>query len=356
MSALPNPATIEALTSIWRSTLKRQAVGVNDDFFDLGGDRWLARKLFAEVAAICGPSLPPTAICEAPTIAALSVLISQAPFSPSPLALLKPGTGGTPVFLTHGIGGSVIDLVPLARRIKVDAPIYGMEARGNDGAQEPFEHIEEMAQFYLDAVQRLQPAGPYFLVGYSLGGLVALEMAQRLSAGGERVGLLAMLDSYPHPSHLSPEQRLRLSVRKVGRRAASVWKSPPHRDAAPKTPPQANGAPPSPETLSAAAAVIRAMESADLAWARYKPQFYRGKINFIRAAEVTHFPEDAAAVWTKLASEIQLETVPGHHGSVLNAHVEDLATVVSRCLANAWGQGPKNSDTEDPPPRMQRQA
>lgn len=355
MSALPNPATIEAVTSIWRSTLKRPDIGTNDDFFDLGGDRWLARKLFDEVATHCGPNLPPTAICEAPTIAALSALIDQGPSTASPLVLLKPGTGGTPVFLTHGIGGSVIDLVPLARRIKVDAPIYGMEARGNDGVQEPFERIEDMAQFYLDAVQRLQATGPYFLIGYSLGGLVALEMAQRLTARGEHVSLLAMLDSYPHPSHLSPEQRLRLSVRKVGRRAASVWKSPPHRDSAPKTPLQANGSPPSPETLSAAAAVIRAMESAELAWARYKPQFYRGRINFIRVAEVTHFPEDAAAVWTKLASELLLETVPGNHVSILGAHKEDLASAVSQCLANTWGQSQNLPGTEDPP-RMQRQA
>lgn len=355
MSILPKPATIEALTSIWQTTLKRQPIDANDDFFDLGGDRGLARKLFAEVAAVCGPNLPPTTICEAPTISTLSALIDKPSPPASPLALLKPGTGGTPVFLTHGIGGSVIDLVPLARRIKVDGPIYGMEARGNDGVEEPFESIEEMAQFYLDAVQRLQPTGPYFFIGYSLGGLVVFEMAQRLSAGGEQISLLTMLDSYPHPNHLAADQRLRLSVRKVGRRAASVWKAS-HHDTAPKAPPHANAGSPSPESLSTAAAQIRAMESAELAWARYSPKFYRGKVNFIRAAEVTHFPEDAAAVWTKLASEFQLETVPGNHVSILHAHIEDLATAVSRCLANAEISSQKLSGMENPPPRMQRQA
>src|SRR5438132_10198969 len=112
----------------------------------------------------------------------------------------------------------------MIRHIQLRHPLYGMQAKSIDGVEEPFERIEDMAQFYLDAIKTLQPQGPYLLVGFSLGGLVTLEMAQRLSESGEKVALLAMLDSYPHISYLSPGQRLRLTTRLMARRLSAVMK------------------------------------------------------------------------------------------------------------------------------------
>ncbi len=96
-----------------------------------------------------------------------------------------------------------MDFFQLVKYIQTQRPIYGMQAKGTDGVDEPFDRIEDLAQFYLDAIRKLQPHGPYFLIGYSLGGLVMLEMAQRLIKTGENVALLAMLESYPHPRFLS---------------------------------------------------------------------------------------------------------------------------------------------------------
>jgi thioesterase domain-containing protein len=81
---------------------------------------------------------------------------------------------------------------------------------GIDGIGKPLETIEGMAKFYLNAIQQVQPRGPYFLIGHSLGGLVALEMAQQLTGQVEQVALLAMLDSYPHAGHLPIGPRARL--------------------------------------------------------------------------------------------------------------------------------------------------
>ena len=117
-----------------------------------------------------------------------------------------------------------MDLFDLVRSMDLANPIYGMQETGLDGISKPRESIEAMAQDYLEGIRHVQPGGPYFLVGYSLGGLVALELAQRLSAAGDSVRLLVMVDSYPHVSQLSVGQRVRLVSRLVGRRAHRALK------------------------------------------------------------------------------------------------------------------------------------
>src|ERR1700689_2496304 len=188
---------IETLTPMWQRVLQLQSIGVDEDFFDLGGDSLLALQLFTEIAQICDRELPPVTIYQARTISALAALLEQ-PTTPRfpALVLLKEGAGKPPVSLAHGLGGSVIDFFQPIKHIESDLPIYGLQEKGIEGLDEPLESIEEMAEFHVNAIRELQPQGPYALIGYSLGGLIALEMAQRLSANGERVALLAMLDAY----------------------------------------------------------------------------------------------------------------------------------------------------------------
>jgi thioesterase domain-containing protein len=88
--------------------------------------------------------------------------------------------------------------------------IYGIQGKGSDEIEEPLERVEDMARFYLDAIEELYPQGPYILIGYSFGGLVALEMAQRFSETGKNVALLVLIDAYPHPRYMAYPQRLRL--------------------------------------------------------------------------------------------------------------------------------------------------
>src|SRR5208282_5966130 len=161
---------IEVLTAIWQRVLQLPSIQLDDDFFDLGGDSSLALQLFNEIAEVCHRELPPVAIYQARTLAALAALLEQptAPRFPA-LVQLKPGARNTPIFLVHGLGGSVMDFFQPVRHIESDQPL---------------ERIEDMADFSIDGVRELQPHGPYVLIGYSLGGLVALEMAQRLSAAG----------------------------------------------------------------------------------------------------------------------------------------------------------------------------
>jgi thioesterase domain-containing protein/acyl carrier protein len=312
---------IEVLTSIWQRVLQLPSIGINDNFFDLGGDSSLALQLFNEIAQVCDRELPPVTIYQAPTISALAALLEQ-PTTPRfpTLVLLKPGAGNPPVFIAHGLGGSVMDFFQPVRHIATDHPIYGMQARGSDGLDEPLESIEDMAEFYLDAIKKLQPRGPYVLVGYSLGGLVVLEMAQHLLAHGEKVALLAMLDAYPHIRYLSLRQRVRLIARQGRRGLHSLGNL---SGPAPYQPPAG---------VSLTSAMQRVRDSAYLALTRYRPRFYPGKIKFVRAEISSAFPDNATAVWASLAEEFEVETVPGDHLGMIATHYESLASLLSRYL------------------------
>jgi acetoacetyl-CoA synthetase len=333
---------IEMLTPIWQRVLQQSSIGVEDNFFDLGGDSSLALQLFNEVARACGRELPPVTIYFAPTIAALAAVLEQpADLRFPPLVLLKDGSAETPLFITHGLGGSVIDFFQVVKHIRTPHPIQGMQAKGIDGTEEPFDRIEDMAQFYLDAIRQVQPHGPYLLAGYSLGGLVTFEMAQRLTADGEKVALLAMLDSYPDIRYLSLAQRARLVTRLATRRATTTMKLPVgealsliirpsrRRSLAPKVSYQP------PVNVSLSPATQRARECAYLALTRYRPRFYAGKIRFVRAAIPTDFPADPAAVWAHLADKFEVETVPGDHLGIMSTHYEKLASAISRYVEEA---------------------
>jgi thioesterase domain-containing protein/acyl carrier protein len=342
----PTSTMVDVLTPIWQRILQVPSVGVEDNFFDVGGDSSLALELFNEIAKACGRELPPVTIYHAPTIAALADLLEQAtpPQLPA-LVLLKPGTETPPVFITHGLGGSVMDFYQVVKRIEIQNAIYGMQAKGIDGVEEPFDRIEDMARFYLDAIRNVQPHGPYYLIGYSLGGLVTMEMAQRLTKGGEKVALLAMLDSYPNIRYLRVAQQVRLLARLVGRHGSMMIRLPLREGFSyALNPSERRQHVPGDHTgrakyqpSSVSPVMQRVRDRAYAALRRYQPKFYDGKISFIRAQVVTDFPYDPTAVWGSLASEIVVETVPGDHLEIMTTHYAQLASVLSRFVSQALG-------------------
>ena len=325
MKPAPTSATVELLTPVWQRLLQLSSIGVDDNFFDLGGDSALALELFNEIAQITGRELPPVMIYRAPTLSALATLLDQPTTSRvPPLVQLKSGSKEPPVFIAHGLGGSAMDFYQVVKYIESSHAIYGLQAKGIDGVEEPHDRIEGMARYSLDAVRQLQPSGPYHLVGFSLGGLVTLEMAQQLVAEGEKVGLLAMLDSYPHVSRLSRGQRSRLSARqswdRIARRLDWLGVSSPRQTTI---------------EVSQSAAQQHFRDTSYLALERYQPRFYPGKISFVRAAIPTDFPADPAAVWSGLAKEFELKTVPGDHLGIMTTHFESLASAISGFLRKA---------------------
>jgi thioesterase domain-containing protein len=117
----------------------------------------------------------------------------------SPLVLLRKGGARPPFFCVHGAGGNLLTFRDLALRLGAGQPVYGLEAQGADGVSPPAASVEEMASAYLAAIREERPGGPYLLGGYSGGGVVALELAQRMSAAGARVSTVVLLDTF-HPT------------------------------------------------------------------------------------------------------------------------------------------------------------
>jgi len=216
--------------------------------------------------------------------------------------------------------------------------------------EEPQDRIEDMAQLYLDELNKLQPKGPYILIGYSFGGLVTLEMAQRLSRAGENIGLLVLVDTYPDPHFLSNGQRLWLSARRIKRHISEVKKMRPrraisyfirgleHRLGITLLPIRGN---PSSEraALSLERTLLHVKERAYVALRHYRPQFYQGKIKFVGAEISPYFPNNPTSVWSKLADEFEAEIVPGGHLEIVTMCFEGLADVITRYVEETCPQG-----------------
>ena len=187
------------LTWIWEKVLGVPAIGVNDNFFDLGGHSLIAVRLFTEIEKVCGKRLPLATLFQAPTIAQLADKLRQQGWQPAwnSLVALRPSGARPPFFCVHAVGGNVLEYQALARYLAPEQPFYGLQSIGLDGQQSPLTSITAMAAHYIKEMRQLQPAGPYYLGGRSFGGAVAFEMARQLQSQGEPVALLAMLDTYP---------------------------------------------------------------------------------------------------------------------------------------------------------------
>lgn len=158
----------------------------------------LALPLFVEIEKTFSKNLTLATLFQAPTVEQLASIIreeqSSAPWSS--LVLLQPSGSKPPLFFSHGVGGNTLRNHILTRLLGSDRPLYGFQARGNDGIQNPRTRIEDMAASYIKEMQSVQPEGPYFLAGFCFGGLVAYEMAGQLQAQGQKVALLAMFDAF----------------------------------------------------------------------------------------------------------------------------------------------------------------
>lgn len=332
----PVPSMVEALLPIWRRVLQRPAIRPTDNFFDLHGTPSSAAQLCAEIATELGRDLPPVIICTAPTVETLAALLEDpSPPRVPPLVLLKAGTEPPPVFIAHGLGGDVLGLCDLAGKINSRHSIYGLQARGVDGIDEPLSSIEEMAQFHLNAIKQLQTRGPYFLIGYSLGGLVMIEIARRLQADGNQIALLALMDTYPDKKVVPVVQRTLLSLRQAKRLPRKLIETAQGRKKSKRKNNDGTELLPN-QSARSTAQVLQRMKDADYrAWRSYRPQFYRGRIRFVKAEISTYFPSNPTAVWAHFAEKFEVETVPGDHLGMLTTDFDSLASILSRYLSEA---------------------
>ncbi|MBS0381190.1 MAG: amino acid adenylation domain-containing protein [Proteobacteria bacterium] len=203
-----------ALMEIWCEVLQVGRIGIHDDFFDLGGDSLLAVRMFQMAQKLTGVNLPLATLLTAPTIARQAaafraagakepenaesaIFVDESVRDPwAPLVPIQPHGSRPPLFCIHAVGGNVLNYVPIAKALGEEQPFYGIQAIGLNGLTPPLDSLAEMATRYLTEIRTVQPHGPYFLAGGSMGGMIAYEVARQLRSQGERIGLLAMFDTY----------------------------------------------------------------------------------------------------------------------------------------------------------------
>ena len=188
------------LTALWQQVLEVPKIGIHDNFFDLGGHSLKAAQLFFLLEQVYGRHLPLATLFQAPTIAELAAVLSREQWVPpwQSLVAIQPSGTARPIFMVPGIGGNVLVFAQLAKRLGVDQPFYGLQARGLDGKETPFTSVPEMAKHYIGEIRTARPHGPYIVLGLCTGGLIAYEMAQQLREQGE-TATLVMMDTW-HPS------------------------------------------------------------------------------------------------------------------------------------------------------------
>jgi len=192
---MPATDTERKLLGLWEEILGIDGLGVEDDYFALGGTSLMAARLFAEVSRRFAIKMPLTAILEAPTVRALSRHLEQERTSPARTLIELRRGGPRSLFFVHdGIGETLLYL-NLARRMPNDLAVIGIEPRRLPGVPLAHTRVEDMAAFYIEEVRKKQSHGPYLLAGMCAGGVIAYEMASQLVEAGESVELVALLDA-----------------------------------------------------------------------------------------------------------------------------------------------------------------
>jgi amino acid adenylation domain-containing protein len=198
----PRNPTEETLCRLWQEVLRRERVGIYDNFFNIGGHSLLAAQVISRIKLAFAIEMPLSALFVAPTVARMAEHIAavnepERPQASPILVSIQPQGSRTPFFCVHPVGGQVICYAELSQELGLEQPFYGLQSPPANCFPGSVTSIEQMARLYNQEVMRVQPNGPYLLGGWSMGGLIAFEMARQLREEGQPVGLLALFDTHP---------------------------------------------------------------------------------------------------------------------------------------------------------------
>ncbi|MBD6621136.1 AMP-binding protein, partial [Komarekiella sp. 'clone 1'] len=347
------------LTEIWEKILGIQPIGVNENYFDLGGHSLLAVHLFTEIEKTLGENLPLSILYQAPTIEQLANTIRQSRTLASwfSLVAIQPNGYKPPLFLIHAVFGDVLSYKDLAHHLGSDQPVYGLQAQGLDGKQVPYTRIEDMASHYIKEIQTLQPNGPYFLGGYSFGGVVAFEMAQQLYKQGQKIGFLTLFHSSAPASikQLSFFKEIVIHLQSLSQKGFTYFREKSFNKwfqnnfirrfqnkfikisykfhlALGLPFPRIH------RNLYIREVNIRALKE-------YIPSVYPGQVTFMEIDEQMEKTESLSSKlapqlgWSNLVAELDIHYIPGNHDSILKEpNVQILSAKLKACLdrANAF--------------------
>ncbi len=340
--AAPRDPIEQTLVQIWSRILRVRSIGIHDNFFELGGHSLLAVRIVAEIEAVAKKRLPLATFLQAPTISDLADVLRKEDWKPSWSSLTPIRAGGSrpPLFLMHSHGGNVLEYYPLAKCLDADQPVYALQARGLDGNIIKDQSFEDMVGAHLAELRSLQPEGPYFLGGYCLGGLLALEAARQLSAAGEEVALVVLIQSInPNCARFNPDlnvlqrgwyrttKRVDLELEYLRQRGANhilercrrTWDIARARAAIAFDNSTGNGHRQQKSRSLAYTLEMLAIEH-EKARLRYTPRSYSGPVILFRASrQLSGLMTDYTLGWKDLLNRnLEICEVPGHQETMLS--------------------------------------
>ncbi|MGW8768955.1 amino acid adenylation domain-containing protein, partial [Streptomyces sp. NPDC055815] len=322
----PRDEVERRLAEIWAEFFGVSEIGVTASFFDLGGDSLLAVRLMARIARGLGRSLPLSTLFARPTIELLARAVREADGGETGRRALVPvRTGGarTPLVFVHPVGGDVLCYAELAELLGEDQPFYALQVPDTE-----LTSVEAMAAHYVTAVREALPEGPYRLGGWSMGGVIALEMAAQLTAAGAEVELLTVIDLMVEPGPaegepVSDEQLLSWFARDLAGLAGVDWELP--VEAFDGRPPvevlhaEARGAGALSEDidLDTLSAIVGRFRNNYRALLGYAPSGFAGRVVSLRAADGGATVETANRWMRYFPGDATLVDVPGDHYTVM---------------------------------------
>lgn len=334
----PRNEAEEQLVGIWKDLLALEQVGVNDNFFEVGGHSLLAVRLLTEIERVFGQKIPLVSLFRNTTIESLAELLKSevAQGSWPTLVEIQKGDSKPPLFCVSMPNVNALGYVALARYLGADQSVYGLQAQYPEDLQGEHSRmaVEVLASDYLDAIRAVAPHGPYQFVGMCRGAHIAFEMARRLRDQGEEVSLVGILDTWVLENtynrflyveyyarrfraslRLGLKDQLNLIRRKTGR-LNSVEEA---------------------QGDNGVASLSNPMR-AYFPGPNFQPKTYAGRVAVFRARkQPLNRIRDKDLGWGKLATGgVDLHYVPGRHGaSVLREpNVQVLAAEVKKCLVD----------------------
>lgn len=327
------------LVGIWESLLNFQPIGVNEDFFELGGTSITAIRLFTEIEKQFQKKLQPISLLSHRNVESLAKFIAQesgdAKFSS--LVPLRASGSKTPVFCLHAGGGHVFFYKDLAKYLGPDQPVYALQRLGVDDVTQAAQDIESSAAHYLAEIRKVQPNGSYSLLAYCFSIAICWEMVRQIKESGDSVSVIAMIDSAP-PLKLKKQTRIE-RLRRILHKTKSLdfsfikmsWNARVTKPIKAKL-----------KSLRRDVATVKfekKMEALNVVSAAYVWKPLPVKITLIRSSEflANERKNEKFSKWNNLALDgVDTYVVQGNHRNLFDEpEVKQLAEQLAQCLDNA---------------------
>ncbi|PWD61977.1 amino acid adenylation domain-containing protein [Pectobacterium parmentieri] len=328
---LPESETERLLAACFSALLGRDTVYVDDDFFALGGHSLLAMRLAADIRQHRQPALTVGQIMASRSVEKMAALLDgsgdidrEIGSGTGEILPLRSGRGPA-LFCLHPASGFAWQYTGLLRYLKGDYPIVGLQSPRPQGTIASCATLDDMCERHLVSIRRLQPQGPYYLLGYSLGGTIAQGIAARLQAAGECVEFLGLLDTYPPEGQDWTGPSEEEARQEVAREQASFMSA-----AEDETDPQVRA-----EKAAMFNDIVANYRDAVRLLSAAQTRSYHGEATLFVATRTLPEGMDVQAVWAPYVRSLNVHPLPYEHADIISpASLETLGPLLQRLLTS----------------------